>query len=453
MPDLNPTKLKEWAGGAWTQQPVDTITSVVHDSRSVQRGGLYVAIKGNRFDGHRFLSNVRDAGAVAAITQRGCALDGFACLEVDEPLTALQAIAREYRKTLSVPIVGITGSAGKTTVKEMLSAILSVRGRTCATPGNWNNHIGLPLSILQMDSSHVFGVFEAGMNHPGEIAELAGILSPTIGLVTSIGAAHIGAFENVEGIAEEKSDLLKSVPETGEVVLDADSPWFDLFSQKSGAQIHTCSLDNESDLRGDWLPEENALRINDDWQLSVPLPGEHMQRNVLLAACTAGVLGLSPCEINEGLTRFAPAPMRWEEIERGDQLWINDAYNANPLSMRAAINAFATLQNPEKWLILGSMQELGASSRDEHNDLGTVIAQGEWAGIITVGSEAVDIFHGLRQAGSTAALLEHVDHAHEAAHLFEKNAGAKAALLIKASRVDRMERVIEELSNSRQDEG
>jgi UDP-N-acetylmuramoyl-tripeptide--D-alanyl-D-alanine ligase len=455
MPLFDPRDLAAWTGGTWNQTPSGMLGPVVHDSREVVPGCLYVALKGERFDGHDFLAQVADTGAAGAVCARGRGIAGLACLEVDDPQRALEDLAREYRRTLGGLIVGVTGSAGKTTVKDLLAAILMQRGATCKTRGNWNNQIGLPLSVLSMEKEDDFGVFEAGMNHAGEIGHLCRILQPLCGLVTSIGEAHLEALGSVEAIAKEKITLLASLPEEGVGLVDLDSPWKDQMFERTRARIVTCSLRMPADYTGQPVAESaECLHIKDavrgvEFEVDLPLPGKHMMRNVLQAVVVAREFGLSVDEIRAGVQAFAPAPMRWEKLRVGSWTVINDAYNANPLSMRSSIKTFARLEFPvEKWLVLGGMNELGAGEAQAHRDLGVFVASLGFHGVVTVGEKAAWI-HETAQAGETV----HADSVEEAAAVLRGRVGPGAGILVKASRGDRLERVISELQQHVKDEG
>lgn len=444
MPRFDPCDLAAWSGGRWTGPPAPPVLRVVHDSRESGPGTLYAALKGERFDGHDFLPQVVDAGAAAAVCARGRSVPDFPCLEVDDPQQALEALGRGYRRTLGGLVVGVTGSAGKTTVKDLLACMLMQRGSTCKTRGNWNNHIGLPLSLLSMEKEDDFGVFEAGMNHAGEIAHLCGILQPLCGLVTSIGEAHLEALGSVEAIACEKISLLASLPPEGLGLVDVDSPWKEEMMERTRARMVTCSLRTRADFTGQPSgPGLERMRIEDAargavFEVTLPLPGTHMMRNVLQAAAVAREFGLGAEEIQAGLQAFAPAPMRWETLRVGTWTVINDAYNANPLSMRSSIKTFARMERPvEKWLVLGGMNELGDTETEAHRDLGRFIASLGFHGVITVGEKASWIHETVR-AGERL----HVPDVAAAADAVRTRAGAGSGILVKASRGDRLERVV-----------
>jgi UDP-N-acetylmuramoyl-tripeptide--D-alanyl-D-alanine ligase len=342
-------------------------------------------------------------------------------------------------------MLGITGSAGKTTVKDLIAAMLSQRGATCATRGNWNNFIGLPLSMLAMQPEDDFGVFELGMNAPGEIAGLSDILSPVAGLITSIGEAHLEKLGSVENIAHEKASLLRALPEEGLAVLDADSPWFTGFRADCACRVVTCALDGEAEVEGRFQasrPDELEIRDHrrhQRFRVRLPLPGEHMCRNLLQSVTWVLELGLSPDEIREGILSFAPPPQRWQEEAVGGFRVINDAYNANPLSMRSSIQTFAQQERPvEKWLVLGAMNELGAAEEDLHREVGRFLNRFVWAGVICLGPRAAWMAEEARQQACAV-----VDNPEQAAVYLREHAGPGSGVLLKGSRSEKIESVLE----------
>ncbi len=441
MPEFAPESLALWSGGRWTRPPAGGITRVSHDSRALVPGSLFVALAGPRFDGHDFLEEAAKGGVAAALCARGRAHASLPCLEVEDPLAALRRIAAGYGLSLAGEKIGVTGSAGKTTAKELLAAMLSRRGATCRTVGNWNNEIGLPLSLLRMEAADAFGVFELGMNHAGEIAPLAEILRPRRGWVTSIGEAHLENLGSLQAIAREKACLLEALPPDGTALVDLDSPWASLFRSVTRARIVTCSMEGEADYEG--VVAGGRLHLRDRirgevLELLPPLPGAHMLRNVLQTAAMARECGLEGGEIEEGLAAFAAPPMRWERSERGGWTVINDAYNANPLSLRVALHTLAGLPAPAgRWAVLGGMSELGPGEEALHRSFGPLIASLPLAGLIVVGEKAR--WYLPERGGPPAAA---VDSLPEAAELLRARAAPGAVILLKASRSEGLERLL-----------
>ncbi len=451
MPMFDPDDLAGWCGGTWSHTPGRPITSVGHDTRTLSEGSLYVALPGARVDGHALLEDAKKAGAVACVCLRGKAGPDLPGLEVEDVGEALKKLAAGYRKTLSGCIIGVTGSAGKTTVKDMLAAMCAQQGSSCCTKGNWNNQVGLPLSLLAMETGDAFGVYELGMNQPGEIEELAGILQPRVGVISSIGEAHLERLGSVEAIAREKSSLLAALPSDGLAILDKDSPWFELMKSTCTCRVVTVSMRDPAEYRGTVdFSSPDRLRIHDTArnervELSIPLPGEHMCRNVLLAVAVARECGVGWEALSAGLTAYRPAPMRWERTRVGEWDLINDAYNANPLSMRSAILTFSELStNGEKWLVLGGMAELGADEQRMHEELGAYVNSFTLDGVMLIGPKAA----WMKESISSLPVVE-AGGCVEAAEEILSRVPEGATLLLKASRADQLELVVKELRKER----
>ena len=444
MPRFLPEELSKWVSSPWKNGfPGVPITGISHDTRTLEPGNLYVAIRGENHDGHQFLHQAFERGAVGVLVARSNLDIPCPFLRVADTLDGLWALARGYRKKWQGTVVGITGSVGKTTVKEMCAAVLATRGATHATSGNFNNHIGLPLTMLAMPEDAAFGVFEIGMNHPGEIAPLAQLLQPEIGILADIGAAHQENFQSLEGIAREKAQLIEQLPPDGLALLDRGSEWFALLSGSTRARIRTFAIGGPADYSGRETPN-GELEVN-GFSYAMPLPGRHIARNALRAIALGLELGIEPPRIAEALLRFKLPPMRWEETETGGIRFINDAYNANPLSMRASLETFARLPgNGKKWVVVGGMRELGASAEKEHARLGRLIDRLGFDGAIAVGKLARSIqceggqpfFHTLEPA--------------EAADILKRNLLPGDRVLLKASRGERLERVLEHLKANQQ---
>ncbi len=403
-------ELSKWVSKPWKNegenfQRLENL-NICHDTRTLKKGDIYIAIKGENHDGHDFVEQAVEKGAAGLIVERGFPNLGTPQLIVSNARKALWRLAAGARSTWTGTVIGITGSVGKTTVKEMVASVLSQKGSVSKTIGNWNNDIGLPLSMLAADRNSDFFVFELGMNHPGEIDPLASLLKPDWALITNIGKAHIQFFQSLESIAEEKAAILHHA---SHAVLDADSEWFDRLKAGFNGSVVT-------------LTEQ---------PFAAPQPGAHMVQNTLFAATLGLELGLSPEEIRSGLNAFEPAPMRWEESESGGVTFINDAYNANPLSMRAAISAFAELPGSgRKFLVLGGMRELGAESEAEHCELARFVGALKFDCVITVGG-----LWGAVGGVEKAKALE----------LLRENLRAGDRVLLKASRGEHLETVLEEL--------
>jgi len=390
------------------------ILGVSHDTRTINPGELYIAIKGATHDGHNFVRQAVEKGAAGLIVDREFPM--FATVPqmvVPDTMQALWALAAGVRSRWAGTVVGITGSVGKTTVKELIASVLAQKGTVCKTRGNWNNEIGLPLSMLAADRNADFFVFELGMNHPGEINRLASLLKPDWAVLTDIGKAHIEFFQNLEGIAEEKASLLAHA---GNALLDETSEWFELFRSKCNGRIVTFG--------------------KEPFTFTAPLPGEHMICNARRAAALGLALGLSHETVQSGLSAFQPAPMRWERTMHNGITFINDAYNANPLSMRAALTTFAGLPcDGRKFAVLGGMRELGEATETEHRELGQFIDQLKLDCIITIGKAGAQIVcNGMPGLDKPAAV-----------DILRSHLRSGDMVLFKASRGERLETILEEV--------
>jgi UDP-N-acetylmuramyl pentapeptide synthase len=404
-----------WGSTPWKNSDKNfPILGISHDTRTLKPGELYIAIKGATHDGHDFVAQAVEKGAAGLIVEREFPVFGnVPQLIVPDTMQALRALAAGVRRHWTGTVIGITGSVGKTTVKELIAAVLAQKGTACKTPGNWNNDIGLPLSMLAADRNADFFVFELGMNHPGEIDSLASLLQPDWAVLTDIGKAHIEFFQSLEKIAEEKAALLAHAHNA---LLDETSEWFELFRSRCKGRIVTFG--------------------KEPFLFTAPLPGEHMIRNARRAAALGLELGLSPEAVQAGLSAFQPAPMRWERVLHNGIVFINDAYNANPLSMRAALTTFAGLPcEGRRFAVLGGMRELGAQGEAEHRELGRFVDQLKLDCVITVGEAGAQIvcngIVGIEKPAAVDMLRSHLR--------------SGDMVLFKASRGERIETILEEL--------
>lgn len=404
-----------WCSAVWKNSDKNfPILGISHDTRTLKPGELYIAIKGASHDGHDFVRQAVEKGATGLIVEREFpAFGNVPQLIVPDTMPALRALAVGVRRHWAGAVIGITGSVGKTTVKELIASVLAQKGTVAKTRGNWNNDIGLPLSMLAADRNADFFVFELGMNHPGEIAALAGLLRPDWAVITDIGKAHIEFFQSLEKIAEEKASLLACADNA---LLDETSEWVELFKARCKGRIVTFG--------------------SEPFGFTAPLPGAHMIRNSRRAAALGRELGLSDEEIQKGLSAFQPAPMRWERTLHNGIVFINDAYNANPLSMRAALTAFAEMPcEGRRFAVLGGMRELGGTAAAEHRELGQFADRLKLDCIITVGEAGAQIIcSGITGVDKSAAV-----------DVLRTHLRAGDAVLFKASRGERIENILEEL--------
>ena len=446
MPHFPSGEWSAWAKGRWIGD-APAVAGFSIDTRTLKPGQCYIALRGDRFDGHDFVAQVFKQGAEAVIVSREIPGVRPQCI-VPDTRAALTAIARGHRARLPTRFAAITGSVGKTTVKELTADVLGMYAPTARTKGNFNNDIGLPLSLLDVELTDRYGVFELGMSHPGELAPLTELLKPELGAITMIGPVHLEYFQSQEGIAREKASVLQSLPSAGSAFLSAVEPWFPLLQSLSAAPVVSVGLDHDADYRAERRSTHHfAVREKKTGQQTdfiAPLPGDYFVRDALLAIAIGRHLGLSWAAIGEAVKNYRPIHLRWQQTRRFGVEIVNDAYNANPVSMRAALRAFAEMPvGGGRWLVLGGMRELGASAAEEHLQLGRECAREKWRGLVTVGPLGRLIADGAREAGFEGGLYPCPDHA-EAALILGAYLRPDDAMLLKGSRGERMEDVLKE---------
>ena len=352
------------------------VTGVAIDTRKLQPGDLFVAIKGERVDGHDYLAEAAARGAVAALVTRKVDSD-LPQLLVDDAELALGDLASAVRAQRDVRVIGITGSNGKTTVKTLVASVLSRHGRTHVSAGNFNNELGLPLTLLAMPQDTEYAVLEMGAGKPGDIAYLAAIARPDIGLVTLIAPAHLARMGSIEGVAETKGALYQALPADGIAIINADDHFASFFGGLAGARkVLRYGLDHPADIGADIIEQRaDGSRFvlstpHGDAEVTLPLPGRHNIANALAAAAIALALDVPMDTIVAGLEQVSGVAGRLRrEVMAGGWTLIDDSYNANPSSMAAAIDTLL-LADGERWLVLGDMAELGPEARALHAGIG-----------------------------------------------------------------------------------
>lgn len=446
--------LARWSRGeVLGGDPAAMVTTVCTDSRTMKGGDLFLALRGEKFDGHTFVEEAARRGALGAVIEHS--IEGlprdFCLLQVKDSLAALQQMAAEYRNLLSIQVVCITGSNGKTSTKDLVSAVLRERFQITRTEGNLNNHIGLPLTMLKLRASDQIGVFEIGMNHPGEIAPLAALARPDVAVVTNIGIAHIEHMGSREAVAQEKGMLVEALPPSGTVVLNADDEFSRSIAARTKADAVFCGLSDDADIRATNLSQDfagmkfelHAFGKSVKAQLSVP--GIHMVSNALLAVGVAYAFGMSLEEAAAGLTNLQLTKGRLEQkVVRGIQL-LDDTYNANPDSMKAALLTLSQMStNGRRIAVLGRMGELGSESERGHRSVGQAASDLGLDCVVTVGEEAALIAEEAWRGG-VAKVVKAKDQ-DEAVKVLRDYARAGDLILVKGSRSSRMERIVEGLA-------
>jgi UDP-N-acetylmuramoyl-tripeptide--D-alanyl-D-alanine ligase len=446
MIGLSLSEVAELTGGALTGAAGARVTGkVTLDSRAVAPGDLFVAVVGEWVDGHDFLGAAAAAGAVAALSTR--ADDALPTVVVDDPVLALGRLATGVHARLTaggLRTLGITGSSGKTSTKDLLGQVLATAGPTVSPPGSYNNDIGLPLTVLDADEETRFLVLEMGSRGPGHIARLCRIARPQIGVVLNVGSAHLGEFGSPEGTARAKGELVEALPEDGTAVLNADDPRVLGMASRTRARVLTTGRGPDAGVRATRGAVDEQGRAIFDLQVGeethpvhLQVVGEHQVANALSAAGAALAAGMSPADVAAALSA-ATARSRWrmEVDRRADGVTVvNDAYNANPESMRAALAALTGLPADRRIAVLGAMGELGADAPAEHARLGRDAAAAGVDLIVAVGPDAVGIAEGAAAAGRrTGEESVHVPDRAAARELLSEVLRPGDVVLLKASR-------------------
>lgn len=421
---------------------------VVIDSRTVEPGDLFVALRGERHDGHAYVAQARSAGAVAALVSEWVDVE-LPQLRVPDTLTALQAASALWRTRFTAPVVAVTGSNGKTTTKQMLAAIFTARGPVLATRGNLNNHIGVPLTLLGLRPEHRTAVIEMGANHLGEIALLTSLARPDVGVVTQAGDAHLEGFGSRDGVARGKGELFAGL-DGGVAVINADDVYAPLWRQlASRASVLSFGLGSGVDVTARQIqsePFENNVGSRfvlhtptGSASVRLPMPGRHNVMNALAAAACGIALGMDADTIAEGLARVEGAQGRlsWRITPQGARL-LDDSYNANPTSLRAGMELLASLPG-RRWLVLGGMAELGEDAPNLHYQAGQTAKSLGIDGVFALGPLAAEAARGF---GPGAQAFDDVETLVAA---LRPQLGSDAVVLVKGSRSARMERVVEQL--------
>ncbi|MEW6448398.1 MAG: UDP-N-acetylmuramoyl-tripeptide--D-alanyl-D-alanine ligase [Bacillota bacterium] len=433
--------------------PARMVTAVTTDSRNVQPGALFFALRGERHDGHEFVNEALGRGAVGAVISRTLPSlpAGAVVLLVTDVLGSLGKLACYVRKRAGVFLVGVTGSTGKTSTKDILSAVLGVRFRVLSTRGNLNNEIGVPLTLLDIGPGHEVAVVEMAMRAPGEIAALARISCPNAAVITNIGETHLERLGSIRAIADAKGEILDFVPPEGFAVVHAESPFiYDEARRCKGRVVFFGTGDTATVQLVDYNPDNGGGRlrvaaegVEEDY--FIPVPGFHNAVNALAAVAVAREMGLSADEIREGLRRVKLSAMRLEIRKCGSLTVINDSYNANPASMRAALAVLQEVARGRRRVaVLGDMLELGERTVVAHREIGEAAA-GSADFIVAVGELAKEIAAGALASGLPVEKVTTCPDAAKAAEFLREMSIGEAVVLVKASRCIHLETVVEAL--------
>ncbi|MBS2029794.1 MAG: UDP-N-acetylmuramoyl-tripeptide--D-alanyl-D-alanine ligase [Deltaproteobacteria bacterium] len=431
--------------------PQKVFIGVTTDSRSVKFANLFVALRGERFDGHAFLKQASDIGVTGVVVEAGHPRSELppevAIFEVPDTLRALGGLGRFHRQRFSIPVCAVGGSNGKTTTKEMVAAILSTRGPALSTQGNFNNEIGVPLTLFRLEPTHVAAVIELGMNHPGEVERLTDIARPQAGVVTVVQPEHLEGLGSLEGVAHAEGELYRGLPKDGIAVANLDDALAHAEAKNSGRKLITFGVDAKADVRMLGIDKHDASGIafrigfqGKTLNAAIPHVGEHNAKNACGAFALATALGYTPDECLRGLAQSAPANRRLnvKKLPVGATL-LDDCYNANPGSMAAALDTVASLARTGRAVaVLGDMLELGAEESDAHRELGEKAAKLPL--LVFFGPRSKLGAEAAKKSGAREVV--HTENPDDAVALLKSKLASGDVVLVKGSRGMRMERIV-----------
>lgn len=431
-----------------SREPVAQAYSI--DSRTIGRGQLFFAVKGERLDGHDFVASALEKGAVGAVVRKD-QLHRYAShaqlLAVEDTLVALQTLATAVRKLWGKPLVGVTGSAGKTTTKEAIAHVLATRFRVLKSEGNFNNHFGLPLMLLKLEPEHDVAVIEMGMSHAGEIRALAKIAQPEIGVVTNVAPVHLQFFESIAGIARAKYELIESLPANGTAVLNADDEYVSQFGRDFRGKVVLYGTLPASTVRAENIQPKGAdgsefdvVIGNSRARLQLPLVGSHNVLNALAAVAVGVERGLKLTEAAEALATLAPPDKRGQVVQLGNITVLNDCYNSNPKALDAMVDALVAMPARRRIVVAGEMLELGAAGEELHRQAGRHMAEKKVDALLGVRGLAQAMVESAAGAGVRA---EFVNTPEAAGEWLARETRDGDVVLLKASRGVKLEKALE----------
>ena len=433
-----------------------TIDSISTDTRQLEPGDLFIALVGENFDAHDFLEQAFAKGAKAAVVSadKEYSIDQ-PLIKVEDTTRALQDLAAYYLQQFSIPVIAVTGSTGKTTTKDLIASVLKQKYKTLKTQGNFNNEIGLPLTLFRLDDSYQALVLEMGMRGLGEITRLTEIAPPDIAVITNVGQTHIELLGSIENIARAKSELVQSLDSRGTAVLNADDQRVQKMSQVTTANTIYYGLEREADVRGEdikTLANEDKVSFklatgDRKEKVILPMPGEYNVYNALAAATVGLELGLDLEQIKTGLATASLTGKRNQIIRTEDNIKIiNDTYNANPTSVRAGLKTLSQIAEQRKIAVLGDMLELGSVAESEHHKLGSVVVDEEIDYLITIGDLAVEIANGAADNGLNKSKIFTYNNKENALVKLKNIIKSDDTILVKASRGMKLEEIVESIS-------
>jgi UDP-N-acetylmuramoyl-tripeptide--D-alanyl-D-alanine ligase len=411
------------------------------DSRSIRPGDIFFALKGENFDGNRFATEAIKKGASYAVVDDPTIHSHTKCILVENVLETLQQTGRMHRRRFNIPVIGITGSNGKTTTRELVTAVLEKEHNACSASGNLNNHIGVPLTLLKIRESTEVAVIEMGANHQGEISTLCNIAEPTYGMITNIGKAHLEGFGGYQGVIKAKGELFDYIRDSGGLLfVNADDPL--LMKLSEGTSRKTYGSTANAEVAGTLFEDHPGIRGEytmggKSHFLESPLYGHYNFMNILAAIAIGSHFKVSPENMKSAIAGYQPDNMRSQIVKTGNNTVYLDAYNANPTSMELAIDAFGKVQAAKKLMILGDMLELGHDSAPEHRKIIELLKHGGWKDVVLVGPE-------FESAGEHTAYTCFKDH-RTAGKWLAKKKPSGYTILVKASRGIQLEKLMDYL--------
>ena len=426
-------------------------SGVTTDSRKIFQGALFVALKGEKFNGEDFVEEAFKKGATAALVSKNFSreISDGVIVKVDDTLAAYQEIASAWRDKFNIPVVAITGSTGKTTTKDLTAAVLGALGKVLKTSANFNNEIGVPMTLLELDETHKAAVVEIGMRGLGQIASLAKIVKPTIAIVTNVNETHIELLGSMENIAKAKGELVEAIREGGTVILNVDNSYTAAMKNlvKPGVKIFTHAQETDADLRAKNVVITNSMTEFDmifegnEYHVDLPIIGKHNVSNAMAAVAAGLSCGVSLQQARQGLLTLVTTRMRFEVIRRDRITIVNDAYNASPASMRASLKTTAEIYDTRKIAVLGDMFELGDISEKVHREIGAYVFENGFEVLITLGELGKFIAEGAKDAGMEKIFM--TDSHEDAAKILRGILQHDDVVLFKASHGMHMEKIIE----------
>ncbi len=442
-------------GGTLLQGALDVLVDgVATDSRKVKSGDIFVALQGQQVDGHDFIQKAVELGAAALLVAHQVEMvpATVPVIQVANTLQALQELATYNRLRKAIPVVAVTGSNGKTSTKDMIAAVLQTRYQTLKTEANYNNELGLPLTLLNLQQEHQAAVVEMGMRGSGEIDFLAGLAKPTGAVITTIGEAHLERLGSVHNIALAKTEVLEHIGEDGFALLNGDSPWLRELASRCRGNVWFYSLQGNADIVAHNIrPEGGSMRYEVTFpggagEIYLPVPGSHNVMNSLAAIGVGLQLGLTFAEIARGLAQVALSHMRLEILQSNGMTIINDTYNASPSSTKAALRVLQETNRGRKIAVLGNMYELGAMEEAGHREVGEAAARAGVDHLIAVGNLAQWIAAGGITGGLTQEQVHHCEDNVQAVAVLQTILTSGDTILVKGSRGMTMEQIVKELT-------